>query len=105
MSPAGKGTVVVVHIGDSAPGFTDVRTCPLPSTATQREADGHETSRPPWPSSLSHRGLLQVGESEAGFVETVAYPLGPPSATHRSVPAHDRLNVGELLPYGRRRSR
>ena len=105
MSPEGKGTVVAVQNAESDAGVADVTTCPSPSTATQSEADGHETSRPGWPSSLSHRGLLQVGESEAGFVETVAYPLGPPSATHRSVPAHDRLNVCELLPYGRRRSR
>ena len=105
MSPAGKGTVVAVHTGEAAPGFADVRTCPPMSTAAQKEADGHETARPPWPSSLSGRGTLQVGESEAGFVETVAYPSEPPSATHRLVPAHDTLDVGELLPYGRRRSR
>ena len=100
MSPAGKGTVVEVHTGASAPGFEDVRTCPPRSTATQKEAEGHETSRPPWPSSLSGRGTLQVGESDAGFVETVAYSSEPPSATHRSVPAHDTLNTAELLPNG-----
>src|SRR4051812_30927558 len=104
MGPAGKGTVVAVHTGEAAPGFADVRTCPPTSTAAQKEADGHETARPPWPSSLRGRGTLQVGESEAGFVETVAYPSEPPSATHRLVPAHDTLNAGELVPNGWKRS-
>jgi hypothetical protein len=104
IGPAGKGTVVAVHTGESAPGFADVRTCPPPSTAAQKEADGHETARPPSKLSLSGRGMLQVGESEAGFVETVANPSEPPSATHRSVPAHDTLNAGELLPNGCNRS-
>jgi hypothetical protein len=48
--------------------------------------------------------MLQVGESEAGFVETVAYPSEPPSATHRAVPVHETLNEGELLPNGCKRS-
>ena len=100
MSPEGKGTVVAVQNAESDAGVADVTTFPSPSTATQSEADGHETSRPGAKLLASGRGTLQVGESEAGFVETVAYPLEPPSATHRSVPAHDRLNAGELLPYG-----
>jgi hypothetical protein len=94
----------VVQNAESDAGVADVTTFPSPSTATQSEADGHETSRAAAKLLVSGRGALQVRESEAGFVETVAYPLGP-SATHRSVPAHDTLNVGELLPYGCRRSR
>jgi hypothetical protein len=69
-------------VSQVAPPFPDVTTFPPPSTATHRDAEGHD--KPKKPLVLIWVGALHAAEPPVGFVDLSALPA-PSTATHNDV--------------------
>jgi hypothetical protein len=68
------------------PGFVEVTTLPLSSTATHSDAEGQETAKMVWlPSTWV---IVHVGDAAVGFVEVTTLPESS-VATHSDVDGHE----------------
>lgn len=82
-------TAVIVHVGDTAPGFVEVTTRPESSIATHRVAVGHDTSGREWvPSTFV---TVHAPAPPVGFVEVTTSPTSS-TATQSEAEGHETPN-------------